>query len=51
MMLRVGILTISDKGSRGERTDASGPAIADCLRAAGHDPAWYPMRKLKSQIS
>ena len=43
MMLRVGILTISDKGSRGERTDASGPAIADCLRAAGHDPAWYGM--------
>lgn len=40
-MMRVGILTVSDKGSRGEREDASGPAIADCLRAAGYEPAWY----------
>ena len=30
-MLRVGILTISDKGSRGERQDASGPAIRESL--------------------
>ena len=29
---RVGILTISDKGSRGERIDKSGPAIQEILR-------------------
>lgn len=28
-MLRIGILTISDKGSRGEREDLSGPAIKE----------------------
>lgn len=30
-MLNLGILTISDKGSRGERRDDSGPAIRDSL--------------------
>jgi molybdopterin adenylyltransferase len=30
-MLRIGILTISDKGSRGEREDLSGPAIQESL--------------------
>jgi len=30
-MLRIGILTISDKGSRGERQDLSGQAIMDSL--------------------
>jgi molybdopterin adenylyltransferase len=30
-MYTVGILTISDKGSRGERRDDSGPAIRQCL--------------------
>lgn len=30
-MLRIGILTISDKGSRGEREDLSGPAIKESL--------------------
>lgn len=30
-MFRIGILTISDKGSRGEREDLSGPAIQDSL--------------------
>ena len=30
-MIRVGILTLSDKGSRGERVDASGPALAAWL--------------------
>ena len=32
---RCGILTISDKGSRGERTDTSGPQLQEQLRAAG----------------
>ena len=31
MALRVGILTVSDKGSRGERTDTSGEAIREML--------------------
>ena len=30
-MLQAGILTISDKGSRGEREDKSGGVIRDCL--------------------
>jgi molybdopterin adenylyltransferase len=34
-MLRVGVLTVSDKGSRGEREDASGPAIVGIVRSAG----------------
>ena len=29
--LRVGILTCSDKGSRGEREDTAGPAVAELL--------------------
>ncbi len=31
MAIRAGILTISDKASRGERPDSSGPAIAELL--------------------
>jgi molybdopterin adenylyltransferase len=31
MALRVGILTVSDKGARGERTDTSGEAIREML--------------------
>ncbi len=36
-MARVAILTASDKASAGERTDASGPAIASLCRSAGHE--------------
>ncbi len=32
-MIRVGILTISDRSSRGERPDLSGPALASALPA------------------
>ena len=35
MELRFGILTISDKGARGEREDQSGAVIKDILGAAG----------------
>ncbi|MDR3209422.1 MAG: MogA/MoaB family molybdenum cofactor biosynthesis protein [Oscillospiraceae bacterium] len=31
------VITVSDKGSRGERADESGPAIAEMLTAAGFD--------------
>lgn len=32
---RCGVLTLSDKGSRGEREDTSGPCIEEMLRQAG----------------
>lgn len=35
MSLRFGILTISDRSSRGERKDASGPALARLVEAEG----------------
>ena len=38
MSLRVGILTISDAGSRGERADASGDAIAEWVKARNYLP-------------
>ena len=31
------VITLSDKGSHGERHDESGPALAACLREAGYD--------------
>ncbi|HOS70571.1 MAG TPA: molybdopterin adenylyltransferase, partial [Bacillota bacterium] len=31
----VGIITVSDKGSRGERTDESGPAIEEIMKQIG----------------
>ncbi len=33
MAIRFGILTLSDRSSRGEREDASGPALAQLIRA------------------
>jgi molybdenum cofactor synthesis domain-containing protein len=35
-MINAGVLTISDKGYRGQRTDSSGPLIAEILTAAGY---------------
>lgn len=35
MSIRFGILTLSDRSSRGERADASGPALGDLIRAQG----------------
>lgn len=35
MTIRVGILTISDRSSRGERPDASGPALEALVREQG----------------
>jgi len=37
MTLRFGILTISDRSSRGERPDASGPALAEAIKAQDWD--------------
>ena len=39
-MLTVAILTLSDKGSKGEREDLSGPAIAEFLKGLG-DVKYY----------
>ena len=36
MSIRIAILTISDAGSRGERADTSGAAIAEWAVAHGH---------------
>ena len=35
MSIRFGILTVSDRSSRGEREDASGPALARLIQAEG----------------
>lgn len=35
MTLRFGILTLSDRSSRGERADSSGPALAALIQAQG----------------
>jgi molybdopterin adenylyltransferase len=35
MAIRVGVLTVSDKGSRGERIDTAGPAVAALIAGIG----------------
>ena len=35
MTIRFGILTLSDRSSRGERADASGPALANLIQGEG----------------
>jgi molybdenum cofactor synthesis domain-containing protein len=35
MTIRFGILTLSDRSARGERPDASGPVLAELIRAQG----------------
>lgn len=35
MTIRFGILTLSDRSSRGERADSSGPALANLIQAEG----------------
>ena len=39
--MKVGILTVSDKGSRGEREDRSGRAIRETIEAAGGEVVRY----------
>ena len=41
--MKAGILTLSDKGARGERTDLSGPALSEWLRSRGVETASYEM--------
>ena len=37
MKYRAAVITVSDKGSRGERVDTSGPAVMAALEAGGYD--------------
>jgi molybdopterin adenylyltransferase len=39
MTIRFGVLTVSDRSARGERTDASGPALVEAIRAQGWEVA------------
>lgn len=41
--MKAGILTLSDKGARGERVDLSGPALTDWLKPKGVETALYEM--------
>jgi molybdopterin adenylyltransferase len=43
--IRIGIVTISDRASRGEYQDLGGPAIHDCLREVLSCP-WEPVARL-----
>ena len=36
-MLKASVITVSDKGFRGEREDTAGPLAADMLRGAGYE--------------
>ena len=40
MSWKAAVITVSDKGSRGERVDTSGPAVAEKLREAGFEIAY-----------
>jgi molybdenum cofactor synthesis domain-containing protein len=42
MTLRLGILTVSDRSWRGERPDASGPALVEAVQAQG----WQVVRQM-----
>ena len=35
MVLRIAVLTVSDRSARGERQDASGPAVVELIKAQG----------------
>ena len=44
-MVKIGIVTVSDRASRGEYEDKSGPAMMDWLRAAISTP-WEPLIRI-----
>jgi molybdopterin adenylyltransferase len=50
-MINVGILTVSDKGSRGLRQDKSGPAIRDMVVGIGAVVLYEVVPDEKAQIS
>lgn len=40
MELKIGIITVSDRSSRGERPDQSGPELTSAVR----DQGWLPLK-------
>jgi molybdopterin biosynthesis enzyme MoaB len=53
-MITVAIVTLSDKGSKGERQDTSGPLIRDLLNRINAGIRFYdilPMKKSRSRQS
>ena len=51
MAYKVGIITLSDKGSRGEREDLSGPAIRQILEEhGGQDSGGRPKYEIVSEV-
>jgi len=50
-MINIGILTVSDKGSRGQREDLSGPAIRDMVVGIGSIVLYEVVPDEKEQIS
>jgi len=51
MAYKVGIITLSDKGSRGEREDKSGPAIREMLETRGGlDSSGLPKYEVVSEV-
>jgi molybdopterin adenylyltransferase len=40
-MIKTAILTISDKGSRGERADGTGPAVRELIEEKGYEVQYY----------
>ena len=44
-MVRIGVLTVSDRAARGEYADLGGPAIVDWLTRAITSP-WEPVRRI-----
>ena len=49
MAYKVGIITLSDKGSRGEREDLSGPAIRELLEQQ-LDQEGMPKYEIESEV-
>ena len=49
MTYKVGIITLSDKGSRGEREDKSGPAIREMLEQQ-RDPQGMPKYEICNEV-
>jgi molybdopterin adenylyltransferase len=47
--IRVAIVTVSDRSSRGEREDAGGPAIRESLEAAGLEVAFVDYRVIADE--
>ena len=48
-MYRVGIITASDKGSRGERVDESGAKIKEVVGEFGYEVKFYKVLRILSE--